>query len=129
MKWMLSFLLLASLTCLGQTSTLRVTLPFDFVAADHQYPAGQYEVRYTAAMRWVVLESPDTNATTHLMPQTIDANVARPAGSRLVFYKYGTECFLRGVSFHEGQLLFEFGPNKDERTRLRHVRLEISQSR
>jgi len=86
--------ILVTLACAGlhaQTFDVRVTIPFDFRAADTQLPAGEYVVHGEGS--WVVLRALDGTRRTPILT-TIAAAGGYPKDAGLDFNRYGSEYFL-----------------------------------
>lgn len=130
MKKVLVVILLAGLAGIlplaAQTTTLHVKVPFTFVAGDQQFPAGNYDLKYHAPERMIVLAARESSPMAYLVPLAMAVELNTDAGSRLLFHKYGEEYCLRGVAFDNGATSFTLAPTKVERTRLKKVPFEVA---
>jgi len=81
----------------AQTATpLEANIPFDFVLGNKTLPAGQYLVSHDSHDQAVViLRSPEHQAAMVLGTNLTSAEVQRTG--KLVFHRYGTQCFLTEV--------------------------------
>ena len=77
---------------------LKAQIPFDFVVADRQLPAGEYRIVQEHWLVKVYSQSGDQLAVVHWLPQTTDSH-----GSwNLVFHRYGGQRFLKVIGGRDG---------------------------
>lgn len=93
------FVFTASLALAGST-TMHITVPFDFYAGTEQLPAGDYVVTMQSGLgqtgSMIAIHSQDGNARCLLLTRP----GTDPAADKLLFNKYGTRHFLSSISIH-----------------------------
>ena len=94
----MSLALLMSAAAQAQTTHMKVTVPFEFIAGNVQLPAGEYEV--TALGPWggntVSVHNVNSNAGSVVVSNSCRSQ--KPAAdAKLVFYRYGHQYFLAQV--------------------------------
>ena len=85
-----------SATAFAQTTQLKVTVPFEFIAGDTVLPAGNYDVESidTWGGKALSVHNVTSNAGTLLLSNS--CQLAKTSDSnKLVFYRYGDEIFPR----------------------------------
>ncbi len=103
----MSLALLLSAAAHAQTTQLKVTVPFDFTAADSVLPAGDYEVQSLGPWggKALSIHSVNSNAGTVVLSNSRQSAKTSDRG-RLVFYRYGNQYFLAEIwtaNNHVGQ--------------------------
>jgi hypothetical protein len=94
----LSLPLLLSAAAQAQTTQLKVTVPFEFIAGDTVLPAGDYDVQSTGPWggKALSIHNVTSNAGTLLLSNS--CQLAKTSDSnKLVFYRYGQKYFLAEV--------------------------------
>jgi hypothetical protein len=94
----LSLPLLLSAAAQAQTTQLKVTVPFEFIAGDTVLPAGDYDVQSTGPWggKALSIHNVTSNAGTFLLSNS--CQLAKTSDSnKLVFYRYGQKYFLAEV--------------------------------
>jgi hypothetical protein len=94
----LSLPLLLSAAAQAQTTQLKVTVPFEFIAGDTVFPAGDYDVQSTGPWggKALSIHNVTSNAETLLLSNS--CHLAKTSDSnKLVFYRYGQKYFLAEV--------------------------------
>jgi hypothetical protein len=94
----LSLPLLLSAAGQAQTTQLKVTVPFEFIAGDTVLPAGDYDVQSTGPWggKALSIHNVTSNAGTLLLSNS--CQLAKTSDSnKLVFYRYGQKYFLAEV--------------------------------
>jgi hypothetical protein len=92
-------LMLTAVTLFAQTENhqlMTVKVPFSFSVQDHSLPAGEYNIFTVLPERAIRITSSDGrySAIVHTLPKYATS----PSGnSRLIFHRYGDECFLAEV--------------------------------
>jgi hypothetical protein len=76
----------------AQSTKVAATVPFDFVAGDHAYPAGDY----TIGADGVVLKITNAEKTGLMLSQACES-VTPSADTKLVFDRMGGSYFLRQI--------------------------------
>ncbi len=92
-------LTLSTLTVFAQAKrTLRATIPFNFVANEQVYPAGDYTIEpvYLAGSQSLKLQSADGHLTTFLPTRAVPLT-ASETSVRLVFNKFAEQYVLSAV--------------------------------
>jgi opacity protein-like surface antigen len=90
--------LLMSAAAHAQSTQLKVTVPFEFIAGDAVLPAGDYDVQSvdTWGGKALSIHSMTSNAGTLLLSNS--CQLAKTSDSnKLVFYRYGQKYFLAKV--------------------------------
>lgn len=94
----LSLPLLLSAAAQAQTTQVKVTVPFEFIAGDTVLPAGDYDVQSTGPWggKALPIHNVTSNAGTLLLSNS--CQLAKTSDSnKLVFYRYGQKYFLAEV--------------------------------
>jgi hypothetical protein len=94
----LSLPLLLSAAAHAQTTQLKVTVPFEFIAGDTVLPAGDYDVQSTGPWggKALSIHNVTSNAGTFFLSNS--CQLAKTSDSnKLVFYRYGQKYFLAEV--------------------------------
>jgi hypothetical protein len=94
----LSLRLLLSAAAQAQTTQLKVTVPFEFIAGDTVLPAGDYDVQSTGPWggKALSIHNVTSNAGTFLLSNS--CQLAKTSDSnKLVFYRYDQKYFLAEV--------------------------------
>jgi hypothetical protein len=78
------------------TKTLKVTVPFDFVAGNRTLSAGQYSVAQGSVSGSVIINSADHKGCAIVLANAIQS-AAAPNQGKLVFHRYGNTYFLAEV--------------------------------
>jgi len=91
-----SILLLGSLLCAGQDHQFTMQVPFDFVAANHQFSAGDYTIKSDTLTGTVVIRSGNEGPTLVFVTYSAGDN-KEYARAKLVFNRYGNHYFLSQV--------------------------------
>ena len=90
---LLAMFLLAAGSLYAQISSpVKANIPFDFTAGSVDLPAGEYQVGRMGTVRNLLIRGEGTQGM-FLGSQAAQAN-SRPAGSKLVFHRYGDRYFL-----------------------------------
>jgi hypothetical protein len=93
---LLAMFLLAAGSLNAQISRpVKATIPFDFTAGSVDLPAGEYTVGMTGTLGNLLIRGEGTQGM-FLGSQAVQAN-SRPAGSKLVFHRYGDRYFLSQI--------------------------------
>lgn len=99
----------------AQVQGLRVQIPFEFRAAGHVLPAGDYVIRTDAAFqRTVTLRPAAGGRTLQLMSFDLYPQTA-VGGGKLVFHRYGSTYFLRQIWSPERPYGYAVAPSRLER--------------
>jgi hypothetical protein len=86
----------AACSLMAQSSSLRVTVPFDFVAGSSSFPAGEYLVQTGYSPNKVVVRSSDAKKNAIMLSH--GAQATKPPGkAELVFKVYDDRYFLSQV--------------------------------
>jgi hypothetical protein len=91
-----SILLLGSPLCAGQDHQFTMQVPFDFVAANHQFAAGDYTIASDTLTGSVVIRSGIDGPTVALTTYSAGDNKDHTR-AKLVFNQYGNHFFLTQV--------------------------------
>jgi hypothetical protein len=92
-------LLLTAGSAYAQSVNLKANVPFDFIVNGRTMPAGPYAVRSLlvgSGMTALQLQNTDSKASVIILPGRTEAK-AVPEQSKLVFHRYGANCFLRQI--------------------------------
>ena len=90
---LLAMFLLAAGSLYAQISSpVKANIPFDFTAGSVDLPAGEYQVGRMGTVGNLLIRGEGTQGM-FLGSQAAQAN-SRPAGSKLVFHRYGDRYFL-----------------------------------
>ena len=88
--------LLATPMAFAQSEYLKANIPFDFVVADRDLPAGTYRVRCRAESNSVILRGVDVKVA--LIATTNSTSAAKlPREGKLIFTRYGNSYFLAEI--------------------------------
>ena len=98
----------------AQSTNVKASVPFDFVVADHVYPAGDYVLKslsQTGVPIWIDATSGKENGVV----LSIACDSGKPSSTtKLVFHRMGGQYFLYQI-WQEGKILGrEFPPSKTE---------------
>ena len=94
----LSLPLLLSAATQAQTTQLRVTVPFEFIAGDTVLPAGHYDVQSIGPRGGRVLSIHNATSKAGTLFLSNPCLSAKPSDSnKLVFHRYGQKYFLAEV--------------------------------
>ena len=80
----------------AETPTVTANIPFDFIVAGRNLPAGHYSTNQLAGLQIVTLKSADANAGV-VVSSTGGDRVPQGTQARLVFHRYGNLYFLSGI--------------------------------
>ena len=87
---------LAACSLMAQSSSLRVTVPFDFAAGSSSFPAGEYLVQTSYSPSAIVVRSADAKQNAIMLSH--GAQGTKPPGqAELVFKAYDGRYFLSQV--------------------------------
>ena len=91
-----SMLVLAATATWAQNPhPLRASVPFDFSVSGMTMPAGEYLVSQTSIADFITLHAGNGK---NVMIQTVTAETAAPpVTARLVFHRYGDQCFSESI--------------------------------
>ena len=94
----LSLPLLLSAAAHAQTTQLKVTVPFEFIAGNSVLPAGDYEVKSMDPWGGKALSIHNANSNAGSVVVSNSCRSQKPAAdSKLVFHRYGQQYFLAEV--------------------------------
>ncbi len=79
----------------AQTSSIHISIPFDFVVENQTLPAGEYNIQPSVGGR-VLLRSHDGAAATTVLTMPVKSQQAS-SETKLVFKRYGDQYFLSQV--------------------------------
>ncbi len=97
----------------AQYGTMRLDIPFDFIAGSKVLSAGHYSATVEGKSNVLHLQSERQSLNVMLATPVFDRISSGP--SRFVFKKYGTVYILRQVWTNSGSNGFELFPTKAER--------------
>ncbi len=87
-----------SSTCVAHAQeTMKVNIPFDFVAGDRSLPAGEYSVNVTGAMHTLILVDRNVAGTSAILGTNAALAPEPQSQSKLIFNRYGDRYFLSQV--------------------------------
>jgi hypothetical protein len=94
----MSLALLMSAAAQAQTTHMKVTVPFEFIAGNVQLPAGEYEVTALGPWGGNTLSVHNVNSNAGSVVVSNSCRSQKPAAdAKLVFYRYGHQYFLAQV--------------------------------
>jgi hypothetical protein len=94
----MSLALLMSAAAPAQTTQLKVTVPFEFIAGDTVLPAGDYDVHSTGLWGGKALSIQNVTSRVGTILLSTWSQLAKTSESnKLVFYRYGQKYFLAEV--------------------------------
>lgn len=112
------FLMLAAVSVQAQTGSSRVeaNVPFDFVAGESKFRAGEYSVKRIGKNALLLSSADQQTRVIVQAPETV-SQPRRDTPPRLVFHRYGHEYFLAQVWLNQGADGQGLYPSKAERRR------------
>ena len=108
---------LAACSLMAQSASLRVTVPFDFVAGSSSFPAGEYLVQTSHAPNQVVVRSADAKKNAIMLSHGAQAT-STPGQAELVFNVYDGRYFLSQVWTGDSSLGQELPASRAERQQI-----------
>ena len=94
----MSLALLMGAAAQAQTTHMKVTVPFEFIAGNVQLPAGEYEVTALGPWGGNTLSVHNVNSNEGSAVVSNSCRSQKPAAdAKLVFYRYGHQYFLAQV--------------------------------
>ena len=94
----MSLAVLMSAAAQAQTTHMKVTVPFEFIAGNVQLPAGDYQVEAMGPWGGPALSVHNVNSKAGSVVLSNSCRSQKPTTSdKLVFYRYGHEYFLAEV--------------------------------
>lgn len=108
---------LAACSLMAQSSSLRVTVPFDFVAGSSSFPAGEYLVQTGFSPNKVVVRSADAQKNAIMLSHGAQATTP-PGQAELVFNVYDGRYFLSQVWTGDRSLGQELPASRAERQQI-----------
>ena len=94
----MSLALLMSAVAQAQTTHMKITVPFEFVAGNVPLPAGEYEVTALGTWGGTALSVHNVNSNAGSLVLSSSCRSQKPtADAKLVFNRYGTQYFLAEV--------------------------------
>jgi hypothetical protein len=103
MKKVLGYLSMAAVAVLlaapvsAQTSTLKVSVPFDFVVGGHTLPAGDYAVDKLNDLGLLEFRNMSNWATPIVIATSVPGKTAAAGEASLTFHRYGSDYFLAAI--------------------------------
>jgi hypothetical protein len=92
-----SILLMAAMLSAQTVQRVTVTVPFSFVAGNHNLPAGNYTIELNHEKDRMVLHSTDDNITPVVMLASNSEQPGKQDQTHVVFQRYGAHYFLSEV--------------------------------
>jgi len=90
-------LLLATASAYAQTGVVKANVPFNFIVAKTQIPAGEYTIhRVATAGSAMTIQSSDRKLIQVVLPNACESMQAQEK-TKLVFHRYGGQYFLAQV--------------------------------
>lgn len=83
--------------------TMRVSVPFQFLAGDKVMPAGEYRIEVDPWFQRMALRRTDGSVGLWLAAHLTQKNGDAPETGMLIFHKYGNQFFFRGA-WNAGEL-------------------------
>lgn len=123
MRALLGFTLLTTLAASAQAQAgrrLNVHVPFDFVVAGRQLPAGDYSVRRVTkdSESTLIIQGKDGRGAATVIT---NAGAREPASAELTFRRRGGSYFLASVSIPGTASVRQVPPSKSETKRVREL--------
>jgi hypothetical protein len=94
--------LLMATAAQAQETRVRATMPFDFVVADHAYPAGEYELKSMLDSGALIRLNNVQEAATGIALSYACTSNKLSSSTKLVFHRVGDRYFLYQI-WHEGR--------------------------
>ena len=97
-------------------TTIRATIPFDFIVRGKTLPAGNYEIkRFSDSPDGLIIRNVNDNSD-HVMFETEPVETSRiSSNTEIVFHQYGDSYFLSEVLTGGEQTGRELPPSREER--------------
>ena len=123
MRALLGFALLTTLAASAYAQDggrMSVHIPFDFVVAGRQLPAGDYKVRRVTnhSANALIIQSEDGRTATTVFT---NAGAEEPSRAELQFRQYGESYFLASISLPGTANVRQVPPTKSETKRVREL--------